>query len=1243
MAFLLGARMKVSFIFRPAAFLAACLFGFAGAVAAPSVASVSAAPHLILGGQSATGTVVLTEPAPAGGQVVDIDANIPVTVPSTVTVPQGATSQTFTITGQEHRIPRLGVISAGIGGVWQTTPFTVRPSVLQISTSPLTVTGGVSVSVTVRIGEAAPEGGAVVALEADRGVTLPATVIIPEGNLSATVTASTPSLSASTTSTVYARRGGVIAWTGLLMFPPRISSIVVSPSMVDPGDAIVGTINLDAPAPVEGLRVTLTRNRPQVSVPGSVLVPAGQTSATFNITATGSPSLIEATIIGAANGFRKFAVLRVRPVILTSVTLASPGAAVNGRIAGTLTLSGNAPSNLNVTLTSTPPGLTHPATVTIPSGSRSESFVALVPSNPNATRAHTFYATLAGRVRSAGVTVYTTAPQGTHHESLPGLTVMGQPALFFSASSRSKPVKIVGGIEYATILREDGSAESQGFLSRFLAPIPQSDSVFRDISGPFRHTLFVRANGTVTGVGDNTSNQLTNSVSGAVKVAAGEGFSLALRADGTVVGWGMNNFGQASPPTGLSEVIDIVAGRAHALALTSNGAVVAWGTNSSGQTNVPIFPFPVKQIAAGDNHSLALMSNGIVVAWGLNSFGQATPPTVPVQMIAAGGNSSLAWQSGSTFIGWGDGSVGQLVPPPNSRPVISLTLSYRTGGYVLDDGTVRIWGNFPMQTYRSSPMSGVVVQAEGNNGWFVARDDQGFVSAYGFPGNVVVPPSPISGAIEVSAGRRHGAALLGDGAISTWGDNSDNQIPVPAGVAPARSVLAIAHNTAAIRMNGTVAVWGANASGQTNIPFGLDRVVQIVGGPGPNIGTGYFVALRSNGTVVAWGDNFYGQRGVPSGLSNVVKLAARVHHIVALRSDGTVAAWGSNAAGATNVPVGLNGVVDIAVGNGWTAALRSNGQIVMWGQVTLEAWAGPTPDQRYAALVSGANAMAALHRAVVLPRHAHLGHNQGSVVDLTFPIAPRTDTVVSLTATPALVTLPPTVLIRAGQRSVQFTVTSSGGFEGTAVINATVDGRTYTGSISVTPSEPVLTLVEATPSAVNGGSNFELKLTIAPPARAGGAIVSLSSNQAGHITLPATVTIPAGQTTSTISGSTTTTSVDRSATITARTGGAAKTAVLTVIGPRPQDVTLAANSVRGGASSSFDVSLDLPAPTGGMNVDIWSSRPEVILPGNTLAFSFGETSRTVPFSTASVISATPITIFARANGRTRLAVVNVTP
>jgi hypothetical protein len=96
-------------------------------------------------------------------------------------------------------------------------------------------------------------------------------------------------------------------------------------------------------------------------------------------------------------------------------------------------------------------------------------------------------------------------------------------------------------------------------------------------------------------------------LSNVVAIAAGEDHSMALRSDGTVVGWGQNTYGQGSPPRGFSNVVAIAAGSAHSLALRSDGTVVAWGAAASPPAGLS----NVVAIAAGYGHSLALVATDV--------------------------------------------------------------------------------------------------------------------------------------------------------------------------------------------------------------------------------------------------------------------------------------------------------------------------------------------------------------------------------------------------------------------------------------------------------------------------------------------------------------------------------------------------------------------------------------------------------------------------------------------------------
>ena len=66
-------------------------------------------------------------------------------------------------------------------------------------------------------------------------------------------------------------------------------------------------------------------------------------------------------------------------------------------------------------------------------------------------------------------------------------------------------------------------------------------------------------------------------------ISAGNLHSLAVRADGSIVCWGDNTFGQAPPAVMEGDFVAVAAGYKHSLALRADGSVACWGDNDDGQ------------------------------------------------------------------------------------------------------------------------------------------------------------------------------------------------------------------------------------------------------------------------------------------------------------------------------------------------------------------------------------------------------------------------------------------------------------------------------------------------------------------------------------------------------------------------------------------------------------------------------------------------------------------------------------
>jgi hypothetical protein len=189
------------------------------------------------------------------------------------------------------------------------------------------------------------------------------------------------------------------------------------------------------------------------------------------------------------------------------------------------------------------------------------------------------------------------------------------------------------------------------------------------------------------------------SFSNVVAVATGAEHSLAVKADGTVWAWGLNDSGQLGDGTttnrsspvqvvGLSGVTAIAAGQNFSLALETDGHgggwVWAWGSNAAHQLgdgttasrSVPVRIASLSSvvgIAAGRTWAMALARDGTVWTWGSNQYGQlgighttaaATPtrvyPLTNVVSIGAGYWHAVVLDASGRLWGWGASLNGEL-------------------------------------------------------------------------------------------------------------------------------------------------------------------------------------------------------------------------------------------------------------------------------------------------------------------------------------------------------------------------------------------------------------------------------------------------------------------------------------------------------------------------------------------------------------------------------------------------------
>jgi hypothetical protein len=350
----------------------------------PCVAGVSVSSSAVVGGSGLTGTITLTSPAPSGGMVVNLQTNnVVLRAPASVTVPAGQTSATFPVTTGATSASVAATIVATLGGCSPASvTVTVNPVVCVqfISLSSGSVAGGTGLTGTVTLTGVAPAGGVVVSLQSSNpAAQLGASVTVPAGQTSATFNITTTAVSANTPSAITASIGGCAPLSSTVVVTGQlcISSVSLSAGSTIGGSMLTGTVTLTAPAPAGGVFVNLQSNNQIAAPDAGVLIPAGQTSAGFNVRTLTTPISAQAEVIAtlAGCGFAQVALTVNPPVCVSAVSFSANTVSGGQDLTGTVTLSAPAPSGgVVVQIQSSDSHVTAPATITVTQGQTSATF-----------------------------------------------------------------------------------------------------------------------------------------------------------------------------------------------------------------------------------------------------------------------------------------------------------------------------------------------------------------------------------------------------------------------------------------------------------------------------------------------------------------------------------------------------------------------------------------------------------------------------------------------------------------------------------------------------------------------------------------------------------------------------------------------------------------------------------------------------------------------------------------------------
>ena len=390
-------------------------------------------------------------------------------------------------------------------------------------------------------------------------------------------------------------------------------------------------------------------------------------------------------------------------------------------------------------------------------------------------------------------------------------------------------------------------------------------------------------------------------------ISVGGGQACALSFDGILKCWGIggslglgdyisrgdlpNQMGDNLPAVdlGTGRTASLVTAGEASCALLDNGTVKCWGLNNSGQLglgdttdrgdqpgemgdNLPAVDLGTGRTAmtiiAGPSGAMcAVLDNGTLKCWGWNLYGQ----------LGLGDTTNRGDQPGE---------MGDNLPAVDlgtGRTARAVSVGYRSACALLDDGTVKCWGENDL--------------GELGLGDTTNRGDQPGQMGDNLP---VVDLGTGRTARAITVGDYHACALLDDGTVKCWGWNSDDgtlglgdtinhgdqpgemgdSLPtVDLGTGrTARALSAGVYQTCALLDNGTVKCWGystyhgALGLGDTddrgdlpgqmgdNLPavdLGTGRTARAVATRGYSA-----CALLDDGTVKCWGANDVGELGL---------------------------------------------------------------------------------------------------------------------------------------------------------------------------------------------------------------------------------------------------------------------------------------------------------------------------------------------------------------------------------------------
>jgi len=481
-------------------------------------------------------------------------------------------------------------------------------------------------------------------------------------------------------------------------------------------------------------------------------------------------------------------------------------------------------------------------------------------------------------------------------------------------TDRHGPVQVGTSTNWKTVatgygetiaVKTDGTLWDWGNYSPTPAQVGAGTN-WQSVSASYSHLMAIKTDGTLWGWGDDSNGELgdgttTSRFSPSLMiqigtatnwkaVSVGDSFTIALKTDGTLWAWGINNYDQLGDGTA-----------------TDKHTPVQIGTDTDWKT-----------ISAGEEDTVALKNNGTLWAWGDNQVGELgdgtfTPRNRPEQM-----GTATDWQmasegsfwtvavkvDGSYWVWGGANSSGFLgIPFPGLRPA-SATLG-------------------PLSSFAGGGLDGVAVKSNGTlwawGGNLNGQLGDGTIIQHTLPeqiGSAANWSSVAAGGANSFAGYCS-LAIKTDGTLWAWGGNSDGQLgdgtttphtsPEQIGTSTNWKSISVGSDyysvsAAAVKTDGTLWGWGRNyygelGDGTTTQRDSPEQIGTATDWKSVSVGGTLTVALKTDGTLWSWG---YSQQYTPQQIdpaSNWKLVSAGDYNAVAIKVDGTLWTWGDNTYG----------------------------------------------------------------------------------------------------------------------------------------------------------------------------------------------------------------------------------------------------------------------------------------------------------------------------------------------------------